>query len=118
MPKRQNIYTILSDEVQGSGSFVKVRAIRYGEARQMAPVLTSEDPEVSGPALIEMLIKHVVEWNWVDDVGDALPLPTSGDIIDDLTAQEIKFLAGALSGETDSKNSSGNLKPGTLPTVP
>ncbi|HML23520.1 MAG TPA: hypothetical protein PKD09_17825 [Aggregatilinea sp.] len=108
MPKRQAIYTYKSDEVQGEGSFVKIRAVTYGEAKKLRGAvqgMTDDEKVVQNEQLI---IDKIVEWNWVDDDGNPLPRPKDDPtVLESLTAQEMAFLGECFAGGAgDRKNES------------
>lgn len=99
--QRQNINTFDSEEVQGEGSWVKVRAVPYGEAkanmRRAAEAATDEDRLKLGE---QAIASYVVEWNWVGDDGKPLP-QIHGDptVLDLLTGAEMGFLKECINGE-------------------
>jgi hypothetical protein len=104
MAKRLAIYTIPSDSVQGEGSYVKVRAVTRGESKELARVVGTLSTEESIAREDKFLAEHIYEWNWVDDDGAPLPLPSeSQDVLDRLTIQESSFLAEAITGEKTQK---------------
>lgn len=95
MGRRRSIRRVASDVVQGEGSWVEVKEIRYGEykaARKMAAEGTAGDD------LDDQIIRdHVAAWNWVDDADQELPLPSAdAKVIDALTVQEKGFLITAI----------------------
>ncbi len=101
MAQRQAIYTIKSDAVQGEGSYVKMRAILYGEAKRLRRDIEGMDDDAKMAANEALLISHVVAWDWVDDEGQPLPIPKDDPaVLDRLTAQELAFLGEAISGES------------------
>lgn len=115
MAQRQNIVTYDSAEVQGEGSWVKVRQITHGESKRMlreygafmgkgvqdVPPEKIEEMQAQNDALIA---RNVIEWNWVDEDGDPLPLPQkSPEVLDDLTESETKFIGLALRGDAERK---------------
>jgi hypothetical protein len=95
MPKRQTTYKVSSEEVQGEGSWAELSYITYGEFQG---ILT----DAIKPS--ELLEKHVIAWNWVDDRGASLPSPE--ECMDDLFAHERAFLLNCLYNpeETATKN--------------
>jgi hypothetical protein len=102
MAKRQAIIKVESEEVQGEGSFVKVRSILWGDAKRLKKDLAGMDEDDKLRANDELIAKHVYEWDWVDEDGNPLPLPKDDPtVLDLLTAHEIKFLGKALSGGDD-----------------
>jgi hypothetical protein len=116
MPQRQTTRRIASDEVQGEGSYVTLRAMSYGFVRDAGrqAVFDSDGKPRTDASLDEQLkvfdkliIDSIVEWNWVDDKGEPLPVPTVSDDLDRLMNTEIKFLMDhiKLRGDKDTKNS-------------
>lgn len=100
MPTRQTTKRAASDKIQGEGSYVIFKRVTVGEFRS----LQNEQGEKSlievGLQLIET---HLIDWNWVDDEGKTLPLPSEDpSVIDNLYDEEATFLAEALLG--DQKN--------------
>jgi hypothetical protein len=91
-----------SEEVQGEGTWVEVVALKYGESkriqRQLAGLTAGAKGEEQKAKLSEqMIIDHVVAWNWKDDDGNALALPKEKpDVLEELTADEMVFLANCL----------------------
>ena len=89
MPQRLNQATHKSDEVQGEGSFVVLRRQTLGETiRHAALVDAGKVPDASRDAILAC----VIDWNWVDDQGRPLPLPSKGLDLDLLTDEEVSFL--------------------------
>jgi len=106
MPKRQNIVRLDSSEVQGEGSFVVVRAQSVREMRDLTKsdayrkLVTATDAVDSQIAMFDLApdtLKRILEWNWVDDDDEPLPLPKDDpEIFDKLTQQEFEFLVDAV----------------------
>ena len=91
MPQRQRVKQVKSEEVQGADSWVKIRKPTVAEAREL---LGNAEPGAK-------FRQVVLDWNWVDDDGNPLPKPGDvPDITDLLTADEITFINGALTGTT------------------
>lgn len=133
MPKRQFIITHDSDDVQGEGSYIKLRSVTYGEGKQMRKQmdaftqrreelnaklsngasdaekkklrsqLEAVDAEVQ--ALNEqVLVDKIYEWNWVDDNDQPLPLPKDDPkVIDTLTTGEMQFIQAKLRGTDEDR---------------
>lgn len=106
MAKRRSTYRANSEEVQGEGSFVVLKAVPYKVARE---ALALRD-DSAGVSLVEaeryvrsLIAGSIVKWNWVDDDGGPLSIP-EGDNLDDLLSLEVKFLTGELLGSLDTKN--------------
>ena len=108
MAKRQNIFIVSSDSVQGEGSFVKVRALKYGQSiaagieaeEQGGTVSVSMNRRVTE----EIITNHVIEWDWVGDDDQPLPLPKDDpSVFAVLTVQEVAFLTEAITGTAEKK---------------
>lgn len=93
-----------SAAVQGAGSFVLLRALTVAEARA---ILERKSGETVAIPLAE-LAQRIIGWDWVDHNGNPLPIPAeTPGAIDDLTADEIRFLVTALltgRNEAETKN--------------
>jgi len=115
MPQRQSIITYDSTSVQGEGSWIKVRLISHGEQKQFTRayggMVGREIKDIDPQALETMqeandalICKNVIDWNWVDDDGQPLPLPKDDPaVVDLLTEFEHQFIADAMKGEGDRK---------------
>lgn len=124
MAKRMRQRRVSSDSVQGTGSYVLVRSITMGEARELErvgnltyipdPELTDEENETLQTTFNEdrerqsqtLLARYIVEWDWVDDDGNPLAQPPEDPtVFDQITNLEIEFLQKALRGvsETEKK---------------
>ena len=110
MPKRQHIQHVLSDKVQGKGSWVDFRRMTVGEAKAVrAAAKEHSDPEredeneawaqENSTALMQ---SHIIDWNWIDEDGNPLPLPSDdATVIDRLTDLELEFLNNLFKPPTD-----------------
>jgi len=118
MAQRQGIIRIDAAEVQGEGAYVVVRKLGYAQRQQatrmMADAFGGKLPQKLDDAQIaitseflagndnytrQLLSKNVIEWNWVDDAGNALPLPIADvSVIERLTDDEVTFLARVIQG--------------------
>jgi hypothetical protein len=115
MAQRQNIVTFDSVEVQGEGSWLKARLILHGQRKEyvarngdiIGKNATDVPPERRAEFQAEndaMLVRAIVDWNWVDDDGVLLPLPKDNPaVIDLLTEAEAAFIASAMQGEAARK---------------
>ena len=115
MPQRQSIIMYDSTEVQGEGSWIKVRMITHGQGknfqRQFADVVGTEGKDISAERRAEfsaasdgLIVSQVFDWNWVNDEGEPLPLPKDDpSVVDYLTEFEHKFIASAMQGEGERK---------------
>ena len=106
MPERINklLKRIDSAEVQGEGSYVLMKSPTISDIRE-GTLPDTTDRTASMDFGVGLLGKLVKEWNWVDDNGDPLPVPSEA-VIKDLPYVEIKFLMDALNleGLADQKN--------------
>lgn len=102
MPERKNQRKVPSESIQGEGSFVIVTPLTYGEQREIAlsPLDSESDSEARAQRDEAHVRAHVVGWNWVDDAGAPLPLPTQDDgVLERLTVEEWNFVVGAINGD-------------------
>ncbi len=113
MGRRRSIRRVASDVVQGEGSWVEVREVKYGDYKNYRQMTTKAqdmaDPvarEQAGADLDgQVVCENVVDWNWVDDADEQLPLPSSDpSVIDDLTVKEKGFLITAIFEAEQAKN--------------
>lgn len=103
MAKRISTKKFSTAEVQGDGSFVILSSVKVGEQRDYFEQKDDEDFDKIEWG-VELLIKHIVDWNWVDDDGEPLPLPKDDpDVIDELTNAESELIAKLLVS-SDTKN--------------
>jgi len=127
MAKRRSITKHDSSEVQGEGSFVVLSGVKVKEMREarkqsrrariararrdaelennpLAEV-PEDDEDLEFEGGIQMLTAHIVDWNWVDDDGNPLPLPKERpNVVDELTNEESEFLVEILTGSEEAKN--------------
>ena len=115
MSKRQSIITFDSTEVQGEGSWAKVRLVTHGEQKQITKeyggLAGKEIKDIGVDNLMELqrandalLTRNIIEWNWVDDDDISLPIPSADpDVLDRLTELEHQFLASTLKGDAERK---------------
>ena len=81
--------------VQGEGSYIVLRRPLYGRTKNFGKGLELEEIET-------LLCELLIEWNWVDDDGRSLPLPSEDkSVLDQLTDEEFLFLAKALGGDAE-----------------
>jgi len=91
--------------LQGAGSYVIFKALTVGEIKEIRETRTEVDDGDAFEVGLDTIAKHLIGWNWVDDDGDALPLPSEDpEVINLLTDDECTFLAEKLIGKADSKN--------------
>ena len=120
MAQRLGTVRVPSETVQGEGSFVVVRKIGYTQRTTASKMLaqacggvvptnkaaiedkfsaTSDFLMANDEFTQQLLVENVVAWNWVDDDGQALPLPREDvGTIRRLTDEEVTFLAQAIQG--------------------
>jgi hypothetical protein len=102
MAQRVTTRKVLSDEVQGEGSWVMLRALPYGMVTRRAKI-TQDDMEQVLAFNQEFLAEVVVDWNWVDDAGAPLPIPAQ---VDQLVIPEFEFIARAAGLDGQGKKAS------------
>jgi len=126
MAKRRSIRRVDTEELQGEGSFVVVSAVKTKEIKKTRKLsLEAEQAQKAVNKLrkagdediedvesfdgfqagLDMIQRHLVDWNWVDD--DDVPLPKPKDhpeVVDELSTDEVTYLADLLTGEGESKN--------------
>lgn len=103
--RRTAIREIKTTTLQGAGSFVKLRSLTVGEIKKVRETREEIDDGEKFEVGLDMIIEHLLGWNWVDDDGNPLPLPSEDPaVIDLLTDEECTFLAEKLIGKADSKN--------------
>jgi hypothetical protein len=96
---------VQTEEVQGEGSYVVIRKPKVREIRELRQQRDSADVDTFEVS-IELISDHLVDWNWVDDDDNPLPLPSQDpSVIDELNDEETEFLASILIGtREDRKN--------------
>lgn len=99
MAQRVTTRKVLSDEVQGAGSYVMLRALPYGMVTRRAKIDQADMEQVLAFNQ-EFLAEVVVDWNWVDDAGAPLALPAQ---VDQLVIPEFEFIARAAGLEGNAK---------------
>ncbi len=108
MPKRNNIRIHQSDDIQGDGSWVKMKSANWGLSKQFSKTISqlADDNSDEKIHLIEQrIVELFVGWNWVDDDGNPLPsLKDHPELIDTvLTEDEMTFLVKASGQTTEEK---------------
>lgn len=116
MPQRQSVKIHISEEVQGEGSWVKIRRLTVGQQAMFRAAMTDAEKSVISinderlnrltkatmviDAQKKILQQNVIEWNWVDDDGAVLPLPArQPEVLDMLTDEEFLFLFQCIGGQ-------------------
>lgn len=99
MAQRLNIKHIPSDDVQGEGSSVKIRALTVAQYKRRLSLLQDAQKgasDASEQAMRELFAEVVVAWDWVDDEGKPLPSPSLPSTYELLTMPELMWLGQAL----------------------
>jgi hypothetical protein len=106
MAKRQGVRKVDSEEVQGKGSYVKVRPIPYKDSRAAVNVGDDVSTGEKADMVTDLIVNSLIEWDWVDYDGEPLPLPTTTEeMAEILTTDEVNFLTRDLLGSAErSKN--------------
>lgn len=118
MPKRQSVKRHPTDEVQGEGSYVILTSVKVREIRKLREVIGDDPEDVEKldenkidkfEEGLDIVVRHIKEWNWVDDDDVAMPLPKDDPATtDELTNEEAEFLTGLLMGTTKESKNSGS----------
>lgn len=111
MPQRMSVRRIATPELQGDDSYVVVSTITLGDAREWQKASKRKDFDVIQFAS-GIIAERIVDWNWVDDEGNPLPLPRKLEhdarlaLIASLTDDELTLLMDAVQGptKTEAKN--------------
>lgn len=93
-----------SDAVQGEGSWIEVVGLTLGETKRIAAATEANGGNSSAQVeLTEQHIReHLVNWNWLDNNGDPLPLPKDdAAVLDRLYIEEITFISKAIIGDPE-----------------
>lgn len=114
MAKRQNVRVVPSPEVQGEGSWVKVKALtvdqynrnqelqrRVREAVQTNDTATITEVEQETRKLFA---ECILDWDWVDDTDAPLPCPHNNpSVFGVLTMDEMLFIGGLFRNTPEQK---------------
>lgn len=128
MAKRQNVKRVDSEQVQGAGSYVMVERMTVKKGKELQALrremdkqeriekaMQEQDPEwepeegtgseaLSLKIASAIMVDHIKGWDWVDNEGNPLPLPSADiDVIDLLTDEEMQFLSQAIMGNEDDR---------------
>ena len=107
MSARQSTFKVSSDEVQGKDSYVVFRHMTFGTVLDaMEKQGGKAKPEEEKAFTLKLLKDGVVRWNWVDDNGAPMSLPSEGLEIESLLDHEIMWLVDQITGRSKAKNSS------------
>lgn len=99
MPKRRTVKEVDASEVQGEGAIVVISGVKVKEIRRIRTLANSEKDVDEFEMGLELVAKHIIDWNWVDDAGERLPTPKEDpSVIDELTDEEAVFLTQLLIG--------------------
>ncbi len=98
-----------TEEVQGDGSFVKIKNLSISELIALTNTQDGKtlSKEESAQIALDVLNVMIVDWNWVDDDDNPLPIPAqTPGVIKDLPFQETNFLLEktGVTGLFDTKN--------------
>ncbi len=106
MATRQSTVRVSSEEIQGEGSYVVLRYMKFGLVLEaMEKTEGKSNPKDEKEYTLKLLRDAVVEWNWVDDNGAPLPLPSEGLEIESLLTNEVVWLVEQVTGREKAKNS-------------
>jgi hypothetical protein len=102
---QQRTVRVKSDEVQGPDSFVVVRRMTVGETKEIMRATAGREAGLDTYSENGLWVAdHVVEWNWTDGEGQALPFPKNdATVIDRLTNEELAFLNQAIVGRNEAE---------------
>jgi len=82
-----------STEVQGEGTYIVVRKLTHGEAKAFDREFAKNAAAKNVAPLEDLIIEHLIEWNWSDAEGVPLPLPREDPtVLDRLLEPELLFL--------------------------
>ena len=107
MAKRQNIHTIPTVDLQGEGSFIKIKAMSVemfdrAEQRMRDLAIAQESKDSVTIARLqresyEDYAEVIMAWDWVDDEGKELVQPYHNpDVFAQLNIPEMVFIANQL----------------------
>lgn len=92
MPKREEIATIDASQIQGEGTYVKLKRITWGQRREMIDQVKELEGEAYTDFVMAWLIENIIEWNLVGTDGAVLPKPEKPDDFFNLYDEEVNFL--------------------------
>lgn len=113
MPKRQSTLQIISTEMQGSDSWIKIipptmeqmkdyrNSIRpmqerleqlRAEGKKETAIEIQQVNDEIGEAGKVLIAQYVSKWNWVDNDDNPLPQPSEPGAVDKLNMREIKWI--------------------------
>jgi len=109
MPQRVTNRRIPTPELQGTDSYIEVREISYKIRKQLGQIealttgkapATEEQLQQAYKFVDDLILSNLAGWNWVDDVGEPMPLPKTPDDLDRLTMHEAEFIVGSIKGKS------------------
>jgi len=123
MPQRANVRTFDSADVQGEGSYIRLRPMTLGEmlalqseaaerrtlwyklGRWLGRLFRKRPSPVEVQRQnMERVFQYVRDWNWVDDDGNPLPDPINNPrALINLTLEEMRFINACVNGERQSE---------------
>jgi len=75
--------------VQGEGSWVEATSPKVGEIKRCNVGDAAEQYQ----AALDMLAAHILNWNWEDENGAELAIPSENTaVVDEMTNEEVVFL--------------------------
>jgi len=89
------IVRIPTPEAQGDGAWIKFKRLSWGERRTIKADIKELKAKELDEYIWAFLFERLVDFNWTDAEGDALPVPKSQADLDDYTDEEIDCLLGA-----------------------
>lgn len=104
---RVTSYRVDTKDLQGEGSFVVFRRLGWKSAREVRKFImlgnVRERPDLSVDEIekriaeeerltSDCVLNGILEWNWEDEHGKPIAIPTKMSDLDDLTADEVTFL--------------------------
>lgn len=99
MPKRKTVKRFETEDLQGEDSYVVITGLKVKEVKALRKLDSDDDDFDAFEGGLNFIRQHVLDWNWVDDLGEPLPTPKEDpDVVYELTNEESEFLANIISG--------------------
>lgn len=92
-----------SVEVQGEGTWVKMRRPKVGQLKAIMKLQSDTGNLEAFDAVTELLEGLIVDWNWTDEDDNPLSKPGDGVSLDELLTDDEIFFLSQLLGEEASK---------------